>query len=94
MTPERWQQIEALFHSALECAPASRADFLDEACRGDLELRRRIDALLEAHESAGTFIEEAPMVGVLSAIANQSAEGTPPGPDPSLIGRRIGHYQI
>ncbi|HJZ80275.1 MAG TPA: protein kinase, partial [Pyrinomonadaceae bacterium] len=93
MTPERWQQIEELFHSALEHAPDSRTSFLNDACRGDDELRSRIDALLAAHESAGAFIEEPPMGGVLLAIANQPAGDTSHAKD-LLIGRSIGHYEI
>jgi eukaryotic-like serine/threonine-protein kinase len=94
MTPERWRQIEAVFHSALELAPDARPDFLDGACSGDLDLRHRIDALLVAHEAAGDFIEAAPMAGAISAILSQSAEDTPHAADHSLIGRRISHYEI
>jgi hypothetical protein len=42
MNPERWRQIEALYHAALERAPGDRAAFLDEACAGDGDLRREI----------------------------------------------------
>src|SRR5215510_4245160 len=94
MTSERWQQIEDLFHSALEFAPDARPAFLDGVCHGDAELRRRIDALLVAHESAGSFIEEPPMAGVLTAIASDSANDRSHGPNQSLIGRQIGHYEI
>ena len=47
MTPERWQGIESLYHSALELGPARRSAFLDEKCRGDEELRREIESLLQ-----------------------------------------------
>ena len=94
MTPERWQQIEEVFHSALEHAPETRPAFLDEACRDDLELRRKIESLLIAHESAKGFIEESPMAGALAAIASQSAEALPRHSDNPLIGRRIGHYEV
>ncbi|HYL35805.1 MAG TPA: protein kinase [Bryobacteraceae bacterium] len=46
MTPERWRQVEELFHSALEREPGRRAAFLHEACRGDAELRREVESLL------------------------------------------------
>ena len=36
MTPERLQQIEDLYHSALEQDPAERAAFIYEACNGDV----------------------------------------------------------
>ena len=94
MTPERWRQIEELFHAALECPADARPKFLDEACDSDIELRRRIDALLAAHESAGTFIVEPPVIGVATAIANQSAEGSQGVSNHPLIGGRIGHYEI
>jgi serine/threonine protein kinase/Tol biopolymer transport system component len=47
MAPERWQKIERLYHSALECAPESRAAFLKEATGGDEDLRREVVSLLE-----------------------------------------------
>lgn len=50
MKPERWQQIDSLFHSALEREPEERAAFLDEACAGDESLRKQVEALLAADE--------------------------------------------
>ena len=41
MKPERWQQLDKLFHSALQHEPAERAAFLDEACAGDESLRKK-----------------------------------------------------
>jgi len=35
MKPERWQQLDALFHSALERKPEERAAFLHEPSAGD-----------------------------------------------------------
>ena len=35
MTPERWVQVERLFHAALECPPVARAAFLDDSFQGD-----------------------------------------------------------
>jgi eukaryotic-like serine/threonine-protein kinase len=46
MNPQRWQQIDRLVASALECDPAERAAFLTEACRGDDELRMEVESLL------------------------------------------------
>ena len=39
MTPERLQQIEDLYHSALERATAERMAFLEDSCNSDEELR-------------------------------------------------------
>src|SRR4030095_16962722 len=57
MTPERWQQIKALLESALQRDPLERNAFLDEACRGDAELRGEVGALLDSHAQAESFIE-------------------------------------
>src|SRR5579864_1015369 len=46
MTPERWQQVDQLYHSALEREPGQRSAFLAEACAGDEELRREVESLL------------------------------------------------
>jgi len=51
MAPDRWQRIEALFHSALERDPAVRAAFLDGACGEDASLRREIESLLAAGQT-------------------------------------------
>jgi serine/threonine-protein kinase len=58
MDPERWQQIDQLFHSALNCEPAARATFLQQACIADEALRREVESLVESHEQSDGFIEE------------------------------------
>jgi len=40
MTPERWQQIDHLFHAALACEADQREKFLATQCVGDESLRR------------------------------------------------------
>src|SRR5260221_9561028 len=61
MKPEHWQQLDQLFHSALQHEPAERAAFLEEACAGDESLRKQVEALLAAHDEAGSFIESPAM---------------------------------
>src|SRR5436309_8716790 len=56
MTPERWEQINKLYHAALEREPDLRADFLNQACV-DAELRREVERLMASHEQAGSFME-------------------------------------
>jgi eukaryotic-like serine/threonine-protein kinase len=48
MSPERWQQIEQLYHAALERAADERAAFLAAACLDDESLQREVEALLVA----------------------------------------------
>src|SRR5690348_2795870 len=50
--------IEAIFFAALEKhAPAERTAYLDEACRGDLELRRCVERMLDAQPKIGNFLQ-------------------------------------
>jgi eukaryotic-like serine/threonine-protein kinase len=57
MTPEQWQRTRHLLNEALQREPARRAGFLTEVCAGDDALRRDLEALLIAHEQAGSFLE-------------------------------------
>ncbi|MGH6803830.1 MAG: protein kinase domain-containing protein [Methyloceanibacter sp.] len=86
MLPERWQQIERLYHDALELAPGHRLAFLDRVCAGDDELRREIESLLASHDQAASFIEAPPDDVVAGMMAEEQAH--------SMIGRTLGHYQI
>jgi len=57
MTPERWRQVTEVFHAARSHGPATRAQYLDDACGGDRTLRDEVDAMLAAHSEAGQFGE-------------------------------------
>jgi Tol biopolymer transport system component len=57
MSPEKWKQVKAIFHAALEVAPAERATFLDQACAGEDDLRREVESLISSHERTGAFID-------------------------------------
>ncbi len=64
MTPERWREVERLFHAARgQRAGEERAAYLREACRGDDGLRSEVESLLARDDSASDFIE-APAVEV------------------------------
>jgi eukaryotic-like serine/threonine-protein kinase len=86
MTSERWQQIERLYHAALDCAPTERTAWLDTACAGDAELRREVESLLAAHEQAHSFIESSPLDVAAGLVAEQRGG--------AMIGRTLGHYQM
>jgi hypothetical protein len=51
MDSSRWQQIEELYHAALECEPGDRAALL---ARADPELRREVESLLAQETEAVT----------------------------------------
>jgi serine/threonine protein kinase len=44
-------------------SPAERNAYLDQACTGHPELRRKVEALLQAYEAAGSFQEEPATTG-------------------------------
>jgi len=81
LTPERWAQIEELFHRAAECAPEERTLLLDGACSNDPELRREVEALLSCDRSAGNYVQAA-------VRAEIDTVGFP------LAGETISHYRI
>jgi WD40 repeat protein len=51
------KRVESIFACALEQG-AARSAYLAEACAGDPALRQRVEALLQAHEAAGNFLEQ------------------------------------
>src|SRR5262245_53373823 len=86
MKPERWRQVDQIFQAALQRAPGERAAFISEACIGDDSLRREVEALLAADGEAGSLIE-APAYAVAAPLI-VADDGQ------SLLGKRIGRYQI
>ena len=57
MKPERWKQIERLYHAALGRESGAREAFLAQACPGDEELRREVEELLRYDGAPGSFIQ-------------------------------------
>jgi Tol biopolymer transport system component/predicted Ser/Thr protein kinase len=51
MRPDRWRQVEQLYHSALEREGAARDTFLREACQEDEDLRCEVRSLLDQTET-------------------------------------------
>ena len=48
---------KTIFFDALDLAPEQRSDFLDEMCAQDLAQRREVEALLNAHDGADSFLD-------------------------------------
>jgi len=74
---------ETLFAQALAKSPEERSAFLDEACDGDLELRERIEQLLDAHgEPLGSppqsAAEDFDATLAMSGSPSNASEATPP----------------
>ena len=81
-----WQQIEKIYHSALEHEPRQREAFLREACAGDEALRQEVESLLAHKEQAESFIEAPALEVAAKGMAQNQAQ--------SLVGRQVGPYKI
>ena len=78
MTPDRWSQIERVYHLALERAEGERDNFLTEACAGDEALRREVESLL-AHDGKAAFLST-------PAVAHRGGD--------TLVGQSLGPYVV
>jgi len=80
---ERWQEIERLYHSALEQSPEDRGPYVENACGGDEALRREVESLLASDDRAADFLEATePEVEEVAPDARKTA------------GTRVGSYMI
>ncbi|MFZ0061574.1 MAG: protein kinase, partial [Pyrinomonadaceae bacterium] len=86
MTPERWQRVRGIFHSALQHAPAERSAFLTSACGRDEVLRKEVESLLQADEKDGSFIDSPAYQVAAKLIVNEQGELAP--------GQAVGSYEI
>jgi eukaryotic-like serine/threonine-protein kinase len=59
---DRWKQVEACYHAAMEQPVGERAAFLAQAYANDLELRHEVEALLA--QQADSFLESAPLSAI------------------------------
>jgi tetratricopeptide (TPR) repeat protein/serine/threonine protein kinase len=86
---------ESLFHEALTKPAGERAAFLDAACGGDADLRRRLDVLLQAHDQPGSFLDRPAVAGATSEAA--PGQWIDPATLPRVTegpGTRIGPYKL
>ncbi|HZY83443.1 MAG TPA: serine/threonine-protein kinase [Gemmataceae bacterium] len=90
---------ETLFHLALEMPAGERGAFLERTDGGDGALRRRVEALLHAHENPGGFLQGPALasgatVGPHPAPSEETAgAGRPDGEAPEP-GDRVGAYKL
>lgn len=85
MNPESaFEEIEALFHSALEMPSASRAGFIAERAAGNEGVRREVLSLIQAVEAADN------LRGKAEPIQPKPADTAPE----SAIGRDVGPYRL
>ena len=90
MSPERWQQVEDIFQTALDLSPEARDRYVTNACAGDAELKRQVETLLTHYAEAGDLLGETVSVQgqVYALAALMQTEDDP------MLGRRVGAYRI
>jgi hypothetical protein len=71
------QRAKSIFLAALDRGRAEWGAFLDGACAGDAELRRRVDQLLEAHDRPDSLPETPAPPGLTTVLASAARD---PGP--------------
>src|SRR5262245_61978466 len=82
-------QVKSIFLTASEMPAAERGKYLDEATVGDAALRPRVEALLRAHDTPDSFLEQ-------PAAQFGSAADLSPTEPPSVeqLGSLIGPYKL
>jgi serine/threonine protein kinase len=91
-----------IFTAALEITdPDGRSAYLAQACGGDADLRRRVEILLQTHESAGDFLARPAVEQLAGDSTPRPDEATEdeglgflqPASMPGALGR-LGHYEV
>jgi serine/threonine protein kinase/Tfp pilus assembly protein PilF len=80
-----WENLKEIFHSAVMLPTNERAAYLDEACNGDLSLRRRVEELLRSHEETRNFVD----TPAYQAAAEMLTEGLE-----LEAGSTVAHYRV
>jgi serine/threonine-protein kinase len=99
MDSERWQNVERLYHAAMEREESQRAAFLAGACGGDEALLHEVESLVSYGGRSGKFIEGSALELVAPALAEDESDGIDPAEDEdhisaNMIGKQIAQYQI
>jgi eukaryotic-like serine/threonine-protein kinase len=85
VNPERWRQIERIYHAALSRSPSDREAFLKSECSGDERLRVEIESLLSRDASAERFLNH-PVTAIAASLTEPHQT--------DLVGRRLGIYEV
>jgi Tol biopolymer transport system component/predicted Ser/Thr protein kinase len=94
MTPERWTQVERLYHAALELAEPQRSAFLYEACAADEVLRREMESLLAYDGAAEDFLKQSALDAAAKSLADRQPDPAAGDPSRNLSGATVSHYHI
>jgi Tol biopolymer transport system component len=85
MTPERWQKVKEIFHSALQHEADKRSVFLSNACGSDELLRQEVESLISAHQKGGSFIDSPAFEAAAELIVDEGK---------LKAGQTLGSYEV
>src|SRR5262249_33729406 len=91
MDKQRWQQIETLYHAALERAPDERAAYLADVCADDSGLLCEVEELVRHDGAEGSFMQDNALAVAAQALEPNELSQTAPQLFP---GQEIGAYKI
>jgi serine/threonine protein kinase len=91
MTPQAPRARDIFFEAVEIGSPKGREAFLDTACAGDAELRRRVEALLAAHERPESLLDRAAVVVEAPTPPYATSDMVRPAEVPGAI---IGPYTL
>ncbi|MGI8436911.1 MAG: protein kinase domain-containing protein [Chthoniobacterales bacterium] len=83
---EKTQRVAEIVESALELGGVGRAQFLDDVCANDMELRVEAESLLKFQEKAHDFIETPACESAAPSVVDAMAE--------LRTGQSLGDYKI
>jgi eukaryotic-like serine/threonine-protein kinase len=86
MSPERWEEIEAVFQAALTRDAVERSAFVDRECAGNEALRTEVVALLSAEEQSRDFLTSSALEITAGQLAHERVH--------SFAGGIVGHYHL
>src|SRR5262249_49374385 len=86
MTPERWQQIDTLLQTVVDCPLSAREALLDKVCSNDETLRLEVQSLIDFQEQAETFLERPALEEAADLIREDRAK--------AMTGQLFGSYRI
>ena len=93
MNAERWQEVERLYHAAMEHTEEQRGAFVEHACAGDERLRAEVEGLLK-YAGRPAPILDSPALEVVAQALAESLSGGISAPVDKMLGARIAQYRI
>jgi eukaryotic-like serine/threonine-protein kinase len=90
MEAERWQRVEALYHSALRIPADQRVAFLEDSCAGDASLLEEVESLIARQSEAADFLE----TPALEVAARRIAQARQEGQGDPIIGCTVDHFRV